>query len=75
MDMCELMEWLAGHGVTTVFKVDGDRMVERKKAWMVVISGGPLGEDSFFRAGMDTAEACLDAVLAHLESKGLSPFA
>ncbi|MFF3944943.1 hypothetical protein ACFYYN_08980 [Streptomyces sp. NPDC001902] len=75
MDMFELMAWLAERGVTTVFKADGDRMVERRKAWMVIVSGGPLGEDSFFRADMATADACLDAVLAHLESKGMSPFA
>lgn len=75
MDMLELMEWLAERGVTTVFKADGERMVERRKAWMVIVSGGPLGEDSFFCAGMATADACLDSLLAHLESKGLSPFA
>lgn len=75
MDMFELMEWLAERGVTTVFKVDGDRMVEHRKAWMVVVSGGALGEDSFFRADLATADACLDALLAHLETKGLSPFA
>jgi hypothetical protein len=72
--MLELMEWLAERGVTTVFKVDGDRMTEHRKAWMVIISGGPLGEDSFF-ADLGTADACLDSLLAHLESKGLSPFA
>ncbi|MGW1709231.1 hypothetical protein ACWCP8_27945 [Streptomyces sp. NPDC002206] len=75
MDLLELMGWLAGHGVTTVFKVDGDRMVERRKAWMVIVSGGPLGEDSFFRTDLATADACLDSLLAHLENKGLSPFA
>ncbi|MFJ3652144.1 hypothetical protein ACIPPR_02475 [Streptomyces nigra] len=75
MDMLELMEWLAARGVTTVFKVDGERMVEDKKAWMVVVSGGPLGEDSFFRVDVSTADACLDALLAHLEVKGLSPWA
>ncbi|CAL9475740.1 hypothetical protein SUDANB6_02932 [Streptomyces sp. enrichment culture] len=75
MDMLELMEWLAERGVTTVFKVDGDRMTEHKKAWMVIVSGGPLGGDSFFRADLGTADACLDSLLAHLESKGLSPFA
>ncbi|MFF7367714.1 hypothetical protein [Streptomyces tricolor] len=75
MDMLELMAWLAEQGVTTVFKADGDRMVEHRKAWMVVVGGGPLGEDSFFRADLATADACLDALLAHLESKGLSPFA
>ncbi|MDX2708151.1 hypothetical protein PV350_35695 [Streptomyces sp. PA03-6a] len=75
MDMFELMAWLAERGVTTVFKADGERMVEHRRAWMVIISGGPLGEDSFFRADMATADACLDAVLAHLESKGMSPFA
>lgn len=75
MDMLELMEWLAGHGVTTVFKVDGDRQLERRAAWMVIVSGGPLGEDSFFRADLATPDACLDSLLAHLEGKGLSPFA
>lgn len=30
--MLELMEWLAERGVTTVFKVDGDRMTEHRKA-------------------------------------------
>ncbi|MGX1367114.1 hypothetical protein RKD19_002473 [Streptomyces canus] len=75
MDMFELMEWLAERGVTAVFKVDGDRMVERRAAWMVIVSGGALGEDSFFRADMNRPDACLDALLAHLESKGLSPFA
>jgi hypothetical protein len=42
---------------------------------MVIVSGGPLGEDSFFRADLATADACLDSLLAHLEDKGLSPFA
>ncbi|MDX2593245.1 hypothetical protein PV343_13505 [Streptomyces sp. WI03-4A] len=73
--MLELMEWLAERGVTTVFKVDGDRMTEHRKAWMVIVSGGALGDDSFFRADQGTADACLDSLLAHLESKGLSPFA
>ncbi|GLP71726.1 hypothetical protein TUSST3_83450 [Streptomyces sp. TUS-ST3] len=75
MDMLELMEWLAERGVTTVFKVDGDRMVERRAAWMVIVSGGALGKDSFFRADLAAPEACLDSLLAHLEGKGLSPFA
>jgi hypothetical protein len=43
--------------------------------WMVIVSGGPLGEDSFFRADLATAGACRDSLLAHLEDKGLSPFA
>ncbi|GAA2445535.1 hypothetical protein [Streptomyces glaucus] len=50
-------------------------MVERRKAWMVIVSGGPLGEDSFFRADLATADACLDALPAHPETKGSSPFA
>ncbi|MFD8223337.1 hypothetical protein ACFV16_04090 [Streptomyces massasporeus] len=75
MDMFELMEWLSERGVTTVFKVDGERMLERRAAWMVIVSGGPLGKDSFFRADLATPDACLDALLAHLEDKGLSPFA
>ncbi|MDQ0842563.1 hypothetical protein [Streptomyces sp. V1I6] len=75
MDVLELMEWLAERGVTTVFKVDGERMVERRKAWMVIVSGGPLGEDSFFRADVASPDECLDSLLAHLDSKGLSPFA
>lgn len=75
MDMLELMEWLAERGVTTVFKVDGERMVERRAAWMVIVSGGSLGEDSFFRADLARPDACRDSLLAHLETKGLSPFA
>ncbi|TGN81865.1 hypothetical protein E5083_05045 [Streptomyces bauhiniae] len=75
MDLLELMEWLAERGVTTVFKADGDRMVEQRTAWMVIVSGGPFGEDSFFRADLATADACLESLLAHLEDRGLSPFA
>lgn len=75
MDMLELMEWLAERGVTAFFKVDGDRMVEGRAAWMVIVSGGPLGKESFFRADLTTPDACLDSLLAHLGSKGLSPFA
>lgn len=37
---------------------------------MVIVSGGPLGEDSFFRPDLATADACLDSLLAHLEGKG-----
>ncbi|MFE3635727.1 hypothetical protein [Streptomyces cellostaticus] len=73
--MLELMEWPAERGVTTVFKVDGDRTAERRTAWMVIVSGGPLGEDSFFRADLPRPEACLESLLAHLESRDLSPFA
>ncbi|MGW1889861.1 hypothetical protein ACWCP6_06270 [Streptomyces sp. NPDC002004] len=74
MDVLELMEWLAEQGVTTVFKADGERTLERRKAWTVIVSGGPLGEDSFFRTDLASADACLDSLLAHLENKGLSPF-
>ncbi|MEU6703918.1 hypothetical protein [Streptomyces wuyuanensis] len=71
--MAELMEWLAERGVATVFKVDGDRMTEHGRAWMVIVSEGPLGEDSFFRADLGTADARLDSLLAHLAGKGLKP--
>jgi hypothetical protein len=74
MSVLELIEWLAERGVTTVFKVDGDRMVEGRRAWMVIVSGGPLGDETF-RADRATPDACLDALLAHLEKKALSPFA
>ncbi|WP_430382510.1 hypothetical protein [Streptomyces sp. P10-4] len=40
MDMLELMAWLAEQGVTTVFKADGDRVVEHRKAWTVAVGGG-----------------------------------
>ncbi|WP_329414101.1 hypothetical protein OG802_25815 [Streptomyces sp. NBC_00704] len=43
MDMLELMEWPAERGVTTVFTLDGDRMAERRAAWMVIVSGGQFG--------------------------------
>ncbi|MGW0611830.1 hypothetical protein [Streptomyces sp. NPDC002788] len=68
--MLELMEWSAERGMTTVFKVDGDRMVERRTAWMVIVSGGPLGEDSFFRSDLTAADACLDSLLAHPGGQG-----
>ncbi|MEU5040900.1 hypothetical protein [Streptomyces griseorubiginosus] len=73
--MLELMEWLAERGVTNVFKVDGGRKVEGRAAWMVIVSGGALSKDSFFRADLSTPEACLDSLLTYLEGKGLSPFA
>jgi hypothetical protein len=69
------LERLAVLGVTTVFKVDRDRTVERRAAWMVTLSCGPLSEDSFFRADLATADACFDSLLAHSERKGLSPLA
>lgn len=31
--MLELMEWLAERGVTSVFKVDGDRMCDGRRGW------------------------------------------
>ncbi len=39
-------------------------MAERRTAWTVVVSGGPLGEDSLCRADLRTADACLDSLPA-----------
>ncbi|SEL05190.1 hypothetical protein [Streptacidiphilus jiangxiensis] len=73
MDVLELMEWLAEHGCSVVFKADGER--SRGTRWMVIVSGGGLGEESFFRVDLPSPDACLAAVLDHLEAVGLSPFA
>ncbi|WP_411140130.1 hypothetical protein [Streptomyces sp. x-80] len=73
MDIVELMEWLAERGCSAVFKADGERSPGAR--WMVVVSGGDLGEQSFFRADLASPEACLQALLDHLETSGLSPFA
>ncbi|MFD5783201.1 hypothetical protein [Streptomyces sp. NPDC126933] len=73
MDVIELMGWLAERGCSAVFKADGERPTGHR--WMVIVSGGALGEDSFFRTDLASADACLDALLAHLEHQGISPFA
>jgi hypothetical protein len=72
VDIVELMEWLADRGCSVVFKADGERSPARR--WMVIVSGGSLGEDSFFRTDLGSADACLQAVLEHLQAVGLSPF-
>ncbi|MFB6776207.1 hypothetical protein ACFCX0_01990 [Streptomyces sp. NPDC056352] len=72
MDVVELMGWLAERGCSVVFKADGER--SRGQRWMVIVTGGPLGAESFFRADLASADACLEATLAHLESRGFSPF-
>lgn len=73
MDVVELMAWLAERGCSVVLKADGERPAGQR--WMVIVSGGGAGEESFFRADQPTADACLEAVLADLEGKGISPFA
>lgn len=72
MDVVELMQWLAEQGCSVVFKADGERT--RGHRWMVIVSGSALGEP-FFRRDLASADACLEATLAHLESRGMSPFA
>ncbi|MFE4678654.1 hypothetical protein [Streptomyces sp. NPDC056721] len=72
MDVVELMEWLAEQGCSVVFKADGERT--RGHRWMVIVSDGVLGE-SFLRRDLASADACLEATLAHLEGRGMSPFA
>lgn len=73
VDVVELMEWLAEQGCSVVFKADGERTPGRR--WMVIVSGCAMGADSFFRTDLASADACLEATLAHLESRGISPFA
>jgi len=71
MDVVELMDWLAERGCSVVFKADGGRPLGQR--WMVIASGGDLGEESFFRSDLASAGACLQALLDHLETVGLSP--
>ncbi|MFD0563896.1 hypothetical protein ACFQ2M_19175 [Kitasatospora saccharophila] len=73
MDAVELMEWLARLGCCTVLKADGER--PPGKRWTVIASGGPLSPDTSFRADRPSPDDCLEALLAHLEGLGLSPFA
>ncbi|MEU9013430.1 hypothetical protein AB0D12_27450 [Streptomyces sp. NPDC048479] len=73
MEVLELMEWLAERECSVVFKADGER--ERGHRWMVIVSGGALGAESFFRTDLSSADACLEATLDHLASRGISPFA
>ncbi|MFD3725677.1 hypothetical protein [Streptomyces sp. NPDC058671] len=72
VDVVELMAWLAERGCSVVFKADGERSPGHR--WMVIVSGGPAGTESFFRSDEASADACLEAVLAHLESAGITPF-
>jgi hypothetical protein len=73
VDVVELMGWLAERGCSVVFKADGER--SRGHRWMVIVSGGVLGAESFLRSDEASADACLEATLAHLESMGISPLA
>ncbi|MFJ5020118.1 hypothetical protein [Streptomyces goshikiensis] len=73
VDVVELMAWLAERGCSVVFKADGERSLGHR--WMVIVSGGPLGAESFFRSDEASADACLEATLAHLERVGMTPFA
>jgi hypothetical protein len=66
------MGWLAERGCSLVFKADGER--SRGNRWMVIVTGGALGAESYFRTDLASADACLEATLAHSESRGFSPF-
>lgn len=66
MDVVELMEWLAERGCSVVFKADGERGQGHR--WMVIVSGGALGSEGFFRTDLSSVEACLDATLEYLAS-------
>ncbi|MFF2732391.1 hypothetical protein ACFVS9_31335 [Streptomyces sp. NPDC058008] len=72
MDIEELMEWLAGRGCSVVFKADGERGEGHR--WMVIVSGGVLGAEGFFRTDLSSVEACVEATLEHLASRQISPF-
>jgi hypothetical protein len=73
MDILEVMDWLSEQGCCAVFKADGERALGTR--WMVIVSGGALGKDSFFRTDQPSPDACLQALHDHLEATGLSPFA
>lgn len=72
MDVVELLEWLAERGCSVVFKADGERGQGHR--WMVIVSGGALGSEGFFRTDLSSVEACLDATLEYLASRQISPF-
>ncbi|MER7906683.1 hypothetical protein ACIQGA_10095 [[Kitasatospora] papulosa] len=55
-----------------VFKADGERAQGRR--WMVIVTGGALGAEGFFRADLSSAEACVEAALEHLAKQQISPF-
>ncbi|MFF4341678.1 hypothetical protein ACFY00_17290 [Kitasatospora sp. NPDC001540] len=73
MDAVELMDRLAERGCSVVLKADGERPPGLR--WMVIASGGALGEDGSFRTDRPSPEACLNALLEHLEGRNLFPFA
>ncbi|WP_128818154.1 hypothetical protein [Streptomyces sp. S063] len=73
MDVVELMEWLAEQGCSVVFKADGERTQGQR--WMVIVSGGALGAEGFFRVDLSSADACVKATLEHLAGRRISPFA
>ncbi len=73
MDIVDLMEWLIEQGCCAVFKADGERTPGTR--WMVIVSGGALGKDSFFRTDQPSPDACLQDLLDHLETSGISPIA
>ncbi|WP_030277771.1 hypothetical protein [Streptomyces sp. NRRL B-24484] len=73
MDIVELMDLLAERECSVVLKADGERSAGKR--WMVIASGRALGDGSLFRADPASAEACLQSLLDHLESRGLSPLA
>lgn len=64
----------SNHGTRLLRALRSQRTPPARALWASG-SGGPLGEDSFFRADLATADACVDSLLAHLERKGLSPLA
>ncbi|MFF6933847.1 hypothetical protein [Streptomyces sp. NPDC008312] len=48
MDVVELMEWLAERGCSVVIKADGERGQGHR--WMVIVSGGALGDGGIYMA-------------------------
>ncbi|MFE5109444.1 hypothetical protein [Streptomyces sp. NPDC056663] len=72
MDVVAIMEALAEQGVTVLFKVDAERLAERRKPWTFVASGTPLREDVLVRTDAASMEQCLATCLPRLRELGFS---
>ncbi|MCX5129307.1 hypothetical protein [Streptomyces sp. NBC_00347] len=72
MDIVVIMEALAEQGVTVLFKVDAERMAERRKPWTLVASGAPLRGDILVRTDAASVEQCLEACLPRLRELGFT---
>lgn len=64
-----ILEWLAGHGIDALLRIDAERFAARRPAWTFAASGGPLTVG--IRADGATAGECLAQALARLRELGV----